>query len=240
VTAQLSDKSGVPFVPWEDFGNYFAWRQDEHVALIGPTGAGKTTLALNLLPLRTYVTVLATKPRDETLDRFSKSHDYVTLKTWKHKLSAEKYPRRILWPDSRSLYAAEAQRREFQTAMASIYDQGSWCTYVDEGWILSQPLRMQNELKTFLLQGRSMDLSLVLATQRPAWIPVEVYDQSTHLFFWRDNDETNLSRISGVSFGSSALIQRIVSQLERHEVLYINTRDNTMLRTMSPKPSTIG
>lgn len=232
-------KEEVPLVTWDQFLMYFVWHQDEHVGLIGPTGSGKTTLALNLLPLRSYTTVLATKPRDTTLDRFTKTHDYKLLRQWNHKLSPEKYPRRILWPNSRGLYSAAHQREVFQHGLASIYEQGSWCTFVDEGWILSQALQMQYEVKTFLLQGRAMDLSLVLATQRPAWIPVEVYDQSTHLFFWRDNDETNLSRISGVAYGSSRLIQKIVSELAKHEVLYINTRDATMLRTMSPPPSTI-
>jgi hypothetical protein len=77
-------------------------------------------------------------------------------------------------------------------------------------------------------------ISLVVATQRPAFVPLEVYDQSQHLFFWRDNDERNLKRISGISWLNAAYVQALVASLERHEVLYINTPTGLMYRTTAP------
>src|SRR5690349_6421632 len=66
-------EDAAPPVSWDDFYGYFGanWRQGEHVGLIGPTGSGKTTLAMWLLPLRKYVVVLGTKPRDKTLDELA-------------------------------------------------------------------------------------------------------------------------------------------------------------------------
>lgn len=229
----------VPFLTWEQFLTVFVWRQGEHVAMIGPTGRGKTTMGLAILPRRRFVTVLATKPKDDTLEHFAKTHDYRRMTEWNWKLSPVKYPRRLLWPSARSLYANDEQKRVFQEALASIYEQGSWCVFIDEGWILAQTLGMAHEIKTYEMQGRSNDISTLFASQRPAWIPLEVYDMSTHLFFWADNDETNLSRISGISYGSSRMIQEIVATLGLHEVLYINTRLRIMYRTMSPPPSVL-
>jgi ABC-type nitrate/sulfonate/bicarbonate transport system ATPase subunit len=35
----------APRIPWADFlANHFQWERGEHVALIGPTGQGKTTM----------------------------------------------------------------------------------------------------------------------------------------------------------------------------------------------------
>jgi hypothetical protein len=93
---------------------------------------------------------------------------------------------------------------------------------------------MDGWIEEYLSQARSLRVSLLMATQRPAWIPVMVYDQSSHLMFWRDNDETNLRRISGISYRSADLIRGIVSNLEPYQVLYINTRTGRMCRTRCP------
>ncbi|MGY5107128.1 hypothetical protein, partial [Streptomyces sp. 900105245] len=81
-TTDYGDIAGVPLVPWESFVPRFRWRQGEHVALIGPTGSGKTHAAFWLLPMRDYVCILATKPKDESLDRFGKKNGYRKLKEW--------------------------------------------------------------------------------------------------------------------------------------------------------------
>jgi hypothetical protein len=58
-----------------------------------------------------------------------------------------------------------------------------------------------------------------------------LYDQATHLFFWRDNDETNLKRIGGLGAIDSTLIRHTVGRLPRHSALYLNTRTGRMAVT---------
>jgi hypothetical protein len=241
VLSQL-DAGDIPTVPWQTCLDLMTWEQGEHAAVIGPTGQGKTTLALALLHERKYVTVFATKPQDETLERFAKEHAYSRHSSWPYHLGTEPSrlpwkkhsPRRILWPDARRLDSAEHQQKEFRTAMADIYTQGGWALYFDELWVMTNTLRLAPETKTFLMQGRSLGISTIIASQRPAFIPTEVYDQSTHLFFCRDNDENNLKRISGIGYLSARQIRDTIPQLKRHQFLYINTRDGVMARTTAP------
>lgn len=225
----------IPAYSWSQFMESFDWNQGEHIGMVGPTGEGKTNLSMLLLPQRDYVTVLATKPYDETLDLYAKAFHYKKLATWNPKLKVEKVPRRILWPDARDLKnGIPEQRRVFYAALSDIYQRGGWCVYWDELWWICTQLGMTNEAKIFLQQGRSVGLSNIMATQRPAWVPLEVYDMSTHLFFWADNDETNLRRISSIGSFNSAAIRARVATLRQYEVLYVNTRDKYMCTTLPP------
>lgn len=232
----VEDEPLPPAVVWSEFVEHFRWKQGEHVALIGPTGAGKTTMALWLLPMRNYITVLATKPRDSTLDQFGKQNGFRKYTEWP-KISPHVSPRRIIWPDARNIDSQAKQKAVFSDALQRIYRQGGWCVYIDELWYIGQILGLTQLVKVYLQQARSMGISLIVSSQRPAWIPLEVYDQSTHLFFWRDNDERNLSRIGGMSVHSASLIRYVVSNLPAFHVLYINTRTGDMLVTRPPGPT---
>src|ERR1700748_169221 len=59
----------VAGLPWPHFLAWFrrAWKPGQHVAMIGPTGEGKTTFASGILAQRKYVIALDPKGEDETL-----------------------------------------------------------------------------------------------------------------------------------------------------------------------------
>lgn len=218
-----------PRLSWAEFLRQFDWRQGEHVTLVGPTGTGKTTLALALLPLRAYTVALGTKPKDDTLQR-------LITAGW-HRIDAwPPYPedrRVVLWPKIRKLTDVVAQRRAFADALGEIFTAGGWCLFADETRYLVDPLNLTASLRLLWLQGRSLGISLVCATQRPAWVPREAYDQATHLFLWRDNDRENLKRLrdlGGLGPGSTTLMETVAT-LDGHDVLYLNTRTGTMLVT---------
>jgi hypothetical protein len=157
-------------------------------------------------------------------------------------LDPKQFPKRVLWPDATRLDAVDHQYYTFKHAFESIYREGGWTVAIDELWYIINVLKgrpsetpLAAYVRLYLLQARALGISLLLATQRPAFVPLEVYDQSTHLMFWRDNDETNLKRISGIGWRSADLIREVVSNLERYQVLYVNTRTGQMLRTRCPE-----
>lgn len=223
----------APRVPWDRFTReIFRWQHGEHVGLIGPTGQGKTTLLVNVLPLHPYVVVFATKPRDKTMDGLINS-GYLRIKTWES-LDAQQFPRRVLWPDASRLDSNEVQRTVFHDAFQRIYREGGWTVALDETWYMDNVLKLESDIKTYLLQARSLGISLVSATQRPAWVPRELYTSCTHLFFWRVNDETDLRSLSGIGWRSGELIRDTVANLDQFQVLYVNTRTGQMCRTRCP------
>lgn len=230
----------IEFQPWDEFLDGFDWRQGEHVTLIGPTGAGKTTLAQQILPRRDYVLTLATKPRDTSLDRFGKQYGYRTVR----KYSDVRIPRRlpggrimgdqkvILWPKVKDPSDFAEQESEFHSALANAYATGGWAINADELYYLVRlSPRIKADLETLWTQGRSLGISLIGGTQRPAFIPLFAYDQATHLFFWSDSDRRNLDRISGLGGMNETIIRDAVARLPRRMVLYVNTRTRTLART---------
>jgi hypothetical protein len=237
----------APVIGWDDFMRYvFDWRQSEHVALIGPTESGKSTLQYAILPRRKYVTFFATKPRDRTLDQFAARGGFQRIEDWPPRkgrgrfsrvVTPQEMPRRMLWPDATEMTPAtmDHQRDVFMRAFHDIYGSGGWCTVWDEFWMMCSILGMEREARIMLQQARSNDISFVVGAQRPSRIPLEVFDQTKHLFFWRDNDEANLKRMGGIGWKSAHEIRSFVANLEPWQVLYINTRLGWMYRTTAPE-----
>src|SRR5215475_11698870 len=67
---QLAQTSSpIVGVSWETYLTwmYDNWHPGKHLALIGPTGEGKTTLAVGILNLRRWVIALDPKGEDDTL-----------------------------------------------------------------------------------------------------------------------------------------------------------------------------
>lgn len=245
---ELPPDDMAPVIPWDDFMSYvFAWSQNQHVGLIGPTESGKSTLEFSILPMRKYVTFFATKPYDDVLEQFADQAGYERIESWpplvKRTLrrprpaTAEEMPRRLLWPDATELDSIERQKAQFEKAFEDIYRSGGWCTVWDEFWMMCLILKMEEKARIMLQQARSNDIPFVMGAQRPSRIPLELFDQTTHLFFWRDNDEVNLKRVGGVGWLAAGPIRAFVANLDPYQALYINTRKGWMYRTTAPEVS---
>jgi hypothetical protein len=246
---QRPPEESAPVLEWDDFLTYaLDWRQDQHLAAVGPTGQGKSTTIHGLLDAhRSYVAYLATKPRDKTLDAYiarggyQRAHDWPPVKgrgIFRRAQTPQESPRRLVWPDATRLDSEPEQIRVFRRALADIYVQGGWTTVWDDFWYLSVLLGLEKDAKKFLYNARSNDIPFVLGAQRPAGNRlVEIFDQAHHVLFFRDNDEANLRRIGGVGWLSSELIRGHVANLEPFQFLYTNTRSGWMYRSRAPELS---
>lgn len=235
----------APVIEWDDFLTYVLdWKQNQHIGLVGPTEQGKTNLAYHLLEQRTYVTYFAIKTRDETLDAFAQQGGYQRITDWppktgrliKRDATPAEMPRRLLWPDATQLNSEPEQIRVFSKALNDIYSEGGWCPVFDDYWYLAHILGFEKQTKKYLANARSNYIPMVVCAQRPAGNRlVELFDQTTHLFFFRDNDEPNLKRISGVGYMSSDAIRGFVATLDPYQFLYVNTRKGWMYRSTAPE-----
>ena len=216
-------------VPWEVAKVEMDWRQGEHVTIIGPTGQGKTTLALDLMDQRGYPLIIATKPRDATMERM-KNQGWGVIRQW-----PPQHPRTILWPRMVQPTDKYAQATTIREALTYVFVAGGYAVLIDELSYVIDELKCRDEITQIWQQGRAMGISLVTCVLRPSGIPLLAYDQATHVIMFRDNDERNLKRMGGLGHWSRDEIVANVETLNLHEFLILNTRTGQMLKSKTVK-----
>lgn len=213
-----------PRIPWAQFLTMFDWKQGEHVAMIAPTGAGKTTLMAELMPLRKYSIMLGTKPKDRSYHKIMREHDLARIDSVKEiKSWHTKY---LLWPQ----YTEDIERtmviqkRAFREGLNTVVNQGGWTLWVDESKYIAEMLGLKRELTFALEQLRSIKATVVCGAQRPAWLPMSVLSSSTHVFIWKTTLREDAKRLADIGGIDADAVFSALKSLDRHEFLYIRTR----------------
>lgn len=230
----------VATVPFSEAMQRMDWRQGEHVTLIGPTGLGKTELTVSMLDAYKneaagkYIVFLGTKRKDSTQDEL-KSKGYNIIKDARalEPQVATKYIVKPDWP-SKVDDAEDIKRYHrdvFRSTIIRCIRQGGWTIVCDELRYLAGFLGLSDELLVAWLQGRSEHVSVVSSTQRPRYVPLEAYDQPTHLFFFRDSDHGNVRRVAELVSVHRGTVEVTVPNLPEHDVLYTNTRTGDIFIT---------
>lgn len=220
-------------VSWRTFRRRFAWAPGEHVTIIGQTGSGKSELARRLVRDRRFAVVLGTKPVDSTLEGF-KRDGFRRIGRWP---PASNINQVLLWPRIRTVEDLDRQRDVMRHALESIFVEGAWTVYVDELPYFVGRLQLSDMLELYWLQGRSLSVSLVVATQRPANVPLLAFSQATHIFLARTTDDRDLARlreIGGVE--DRAGLAATVRRLPRFGFVHVNARTGRYVVVRAPKP----
>lgn len=249
------DRAGAeaaPFLTWDQAYAHLAenFEQGDHVAILGPTGTGKTHIALAVAELRSYVMLLACKPADPLIDE-AVSRGYYLVPTNKLEVpysDGVPYHKRVVyWPRMSTSRKAlpneallEAERRMQKPLIAGalgyVRKNGHWCVVLDEGTWICRDLGLQRQVDSALTQFRTLKASVVVLGQRPAWMGRYVLSQPTHLFVFQTSNSDDLKSLGDISGTDTKLVQSIVRSLDRqaHHALYINTRAGVMFRTVAP------
>lgn len=177
------------------------WLQGEHVVLIGATGTGKTTIAKDLLALRDYVIVLGVKPRDRTLERFTREQPkYRKYSDWPIHAGVT---HALIWIKAKEIDDAQAQAARVHRVMSGVYRDGGWCLFLDDTGYITGTLKRTQDVVMLLNTARSSNISLVAAATQPtsvvARIPSETVRQPRHYIIFKFEAEDAIKSLASIT-----------------------------------------
>lgn len=161
----------------------FRWpHTDEHCAILGCTGSGKTTLAahvLSVMPFDKMPYVAIDMKGDDLLGSISHLKEIGLHESIPSQPGL--YVLRPLPSDSEGIEAwlYKLWRKE-QTGL-----------YVDEAYLLPDKVWMRN----ILAQGRSKRIPTICASQRPVDVQRSIFSEASHLAVFRLNDDDDKKRV---------------------------------------------
>jgi energy-coupling factor transporter ATP-binding protein EcfA2 len=223
----------IETVPWETLLAGFKWRQGEHLAVIGPTEVGKSTLVRELLPRRSHVIFFGTKKKDDLYDKLIRKDGFYRVET--HRDIKPWMKKVIIWPSHKSTIVETIahQKKVFTEAFDMVANQGGWTCVYDECKYLAEMLGLGRHITFAQEQLRTNGGTNVSGAQRPFWIPRSVLGMASHVFLYTSTDPDDMKRLSDIGGVNKQLIRREMETLSQHEFIYIHTRAGraSMLRS---------
>ncbi len=190
-------------LPWPDFREWAAesWEPGQHVSVIAPTGAGKTTFVGGLLDLRRYVLALDPKGGDSTLaglgfERMGQWPGEKKLAEAVTKHDEDGEPSRyIVGPRVNTVEDYNRLTETTRQALVGAFNMGGWTVYADELQIMTDPrmMSLRAEVDKILIAARDKGLSFVSSYQAPSWVTPHAAKMSTWVAvsYTRDTDVVN-------------------------------------------------
>ncbi len=236
---------------WPEFEALFAkaHKQGEHVAVVGPTGGGKSTVVVALGKVigsrraknkrPASVVFLVTKPKDRTISgMIAKPNEdgFHEIKRWPPAYGEE---HAIVWPRGGGASTVSArQRAVFLPLMDVIYQEGGQTVVIDEAAEFERPqphgLGMSATMEKFWSNARSNDLTLLAGTQRPRNVTRLMWSEPQWIFVLRPEDEEDLKRVAELS-GQKKAVLEIVDGLGDFEFLCIRRQRQAPRGTGNPR-----
>lgn len=247
---------GPPVVtlPWDTFLAYMAdtWEPGAHIANIGPTGEGKTTVNVGLLDTRKYVMALDPKGEDETLEQAGWTRvSHVPgermpwgsrdRKAWDkiHQDIAEGRPARVIVGGKADTDEQDARLVELmRKSIAYARHARGWTLYVDEFELLSSQrmFRLGPPVERMLISARRARTSIVTSFQAAAWVSKHATRQARFTIMYSTGDRQMIKNVAEAMGRDWHALGAAVDELPKFYVLVIPRGKNggPMILTTAP------
>lgn len=239
---ELTTAREVVGMTWDEFIEFFRvrWRPGQHVALIGPTGSGKSTFAVGILALRRYVLALDPKGGDSTLA----ASGYRRLLQWPPSNRvwdsiAEGAPARFIVGGVTRTRADRARLIELlEETLHGVFESRGWTVYADEFQLLADAKMMglAAPVETLLIAARDKAISVVTSYQAPAWVPRAASRQASWVVLWPTRDVNVVKALSEAIGRDWRMLWSAIQALPDHHVLVVGRRPrDPMIVTLAPE-----
>jgi hypothetical protein len=221
----------------------FDYEPGQHVAFIGPTQRGKTSLAFVLLEHvatpEMPVYILVSKPTDTATSKAAAKLRYRHIPEFpppvrvRDLVNQEKPSGYVIWPDmSDPATASSSAERVSRETINGIYTAAArkktrkmpCILMLDDTVTKSKVLHLDNEIIMILTMSGAMGIGGWTFVQKPTGggsAPIWAYSQSEHLFITRDPDRRNRERLGEIGGFSTRELDEISLSLKPYQFLYL-------------------
>jgi hypothetical protein len=228
---------------WDEFLEDFRaeWRPGQHIAIIAPTGQGKSTVLVTLLDLRKFVLALDPKGGDETLAKTG----FPRLPHWppagKHydKMAKGEPVKFLVGPKINKLAERGALAAVQAAALEGAFDDRGWTVAVDELQIAADKMGQADAIDNLLISARTRGVSVVSLFQRPADVPRAAYQMASWIFLGLTLDVDTINRLAEIVGRPKYEIRGAVNGLARVDYSWLIVPNNPrrpMILTLPREP----
>lgn len=229
------NKLEVVGLKWDEFLTYFRsrWEPGQHMCIVAPTGGGKTTAMVGILPMRRYVVALDPKGGDDTLGALRKAgfvdSEWPPGKEIRKDIEEGRPARLLVGANVGSIKDLPKLRRTVAQVLRDAFEERGWTVYIDELQIVADRnlMRLGPSVERNMIAARTRKVSMVMAFQRPANVPRNAHEMSTWFMVMYTRDRDTVDRLAEMAGRHTSEIRGMVQGLEEFSFLMFsrNPRD---------------